>query len=209
MASVRAHVIKRDSNKFQFLCEFVPEISTELRARLSMGVELSADDLANLPTGLTIGVTDLPGQAPPSIIHYSSAGGPWIVSEVVKTYLEQLEPSTHCFVPINVRAINYSTEPAVERMHSNYYLLVLTKSLDCVEVEKTGIPTEDGRLASVGEIVGEVGVCTLRASVVGDSHLWRGAQRHRSTIFISDLLYRWFKTEGITGVRSTLACEFM
>jgi hypothetical protein len=94
MLSNHAYVMERDIVS-RFMCSFEPKFQTPLRAKLKLGWPLSSDDVEHIPRTLTIGVTELTNHSPPSVIHCSYGGGPWIINDIVKSQLEQLEPDTH------------------------------------------------------------------------------------------------------------------
>jgi hypothetical protein len=199
----RAYVMERDN--IRFMSEFVPDNRGSV-SKVIRGLQLSPDDISALPKTLDINVTKLPGKLPPAIIVQSNVG-PWIVSDAVRAHLEHLEPNTHHFAPINVTSFDGSAKPSQVHAYPNYSILVSTPAIDCVVSEKTGIRRADGSLASVGEIVSEIGVCTLGAAAVGGSHLWRGVGESQFAFFVSDELHDWFIASDVTGVRSGLGCE--
>lgn len=138
-------------------------------------------------------------QAPPTSV-FGNRIGPWLVNEEIKQKLEELEPETHEFLPVDV----VSEDRQVE--FGRFYYVVIAQKLDALDYDQTQF---------VGGTGYETGVrnkfntrtpsskhpfpTCLKQSVILGKHLWRGPDRQRTYYYCSDELRQFFLDNKLTG----------
>jgi hypothetical protein len=125
----------------------------------------------------------------------------WTIKESVRDIIEALEPSVHCYIPVNLCVRGTSAN------WGQYYLFVPGQVINAVVIEETDFVEGRGHagyqqswaLSSFGETV-------LDGTMIAGRHLWRGGWGRRGEsspffgyLFCSDDLAERIQQAGIEG----------
>jgi hypothetical protein len=129
--------------------------------------------------------------------------GVWTVKDNVKKMIEELEPSVHTFIPVNLRVRRKDKD------YGQYYLLYVGQSIDAIVIDETDFHDGHGRagfekswvLSSLG------GDTVLDGGLIEGRHLWRGGvgklrgggDPFASYLFCSDEFANRIKKSGVEG----------
>ncbi|MDX2201750.1 MAG: hypothetical protein NW223_03300 [Hyphomicrobiaceae bacterium] len=132
----------------------------------------------------------------------------WVVRPAVKAAIEELEPSVHTFIPVELVSKKH-------RLPEPFYFLRIGQAVDAVVVAKSDFSQGFGQSAfDKGDVLTLRGKIVLRASQIIGKHLWRGgwawpdgrADRFVFDYFCSDRLRDRIKAEGFRDCEFTV-CE--
>ena len=138
-------------------------------------------------------------QTPPTSV-FGKAIGPWLVNSKIKDKIEELEPGTHEFLPVDV----ISEDRQVE--YGRYYYVVISQKLDALDYERTHFVGGTGYEAGVRSKFNTrrarskypFPICLIQ-SVIEGKHLWRGPARQDTKYYCSDELRQFFLDNKLTG----------
>lgn len=189
--------IKRPVAKSELVIgiDFEPTIDREIKRRLALGEELTENELAQIPG--TISVGEVPKSGIPDIIGWGN--GPYLLSNLLRDRIEELESGLHSFIPIHVVGKNKN-----KKDYGTFYLLYLTQALDAIIPEETnfheGFGLEAAK-ASVYSLNSWRGPYVLNRSLIEGYHLWRGAGpgNRWSDYYCSDELGEFIKEQKLRG----------
>lgn len=175
--------------------EFEPRLDKVLAAGIALGHALSSEEIATIPRLLWIGRPD--DSKVPDIIGWSS--GPFMISNRIKSWLDELEPGVQTFVPVEVRSKHHiagSTE------HGTYHMIVGMPTLDAIVSE--GTEFTEGVIGIAGSPVkllssGHADACFADPAVVEGHHLWRLPKPNVSSYMCSEEFWHRLWTNKIRG----------
>lgn len=138
-------------------------------------------------------------QAPPTSV-FGNRIGPWFVNSEIKDKIEELEPETHEFLPVDV----ISEDRQVE--YGRYYYVVISQKLDALDYDRTHFVGGTGYEAGVSNRFNTrrarskypFPIC-LKQSVIKGKHLWRGPDRQDAHYYCSGELRQFFLDNKLTG----------
>ncbi|MFT6658517.1 MAG: hypothetical protein ACJAZW_001678 [Maritalea sp.] len=138
-------------------------------------------------------------QAPPTSV-FGNRIGPWFMNREIKQKMEELEPNTHEFLPVDV----VSEDRQVE--FGRYYYVVISQKLDALDYDQTQFVGGTGYEAGVRNKFitrTQTSKCpfpiVLKQSAIAGKHLWRGPDRQGIYYYCSDELRQFFLDNKLTG----------
>ena len=182
--------------------DFEPIIDHEIKRRLSLGRELTENELAQIPGIISVG--EVPKKGIPDIIGWGN--GPYLLSQSLRDKIEELEAAVHRFIPIHVVSKNINRTD-----YGIFYLLHLTQALDAVVPEKThfreGVGLDAAKV-SVFSLNPWQGPYVLDNAIIDGRHLWRGAGPgdRWNDYYCSDVLGEFIKENKFCGWK-LVRCE--
>jgi hypothetical protein len=108
------------------------------------------------------------------------------VSAKVKNLIEQLEPATHQFLPVELRYGDKSHQ---------YFILKFGHSIDAVDVEEANVEWMRNRIGWFPPFPGHP--LTLRREIIGNAQLWQNKSLP-DLKFMSDALHDLLENNGAT-----------
>ena len=125
--------------------------------------------------------------------------GWWIVSDRLKSLIEEFEPDVHLFIPIPV--IFKDGTPANEKM----YVCDICRHLDAIIVEESELRWDVGDGTGTPRLTYRTlgwPPCNLvfDKTKIGNSHLWRNGTYLQYELFISDLLATEIKKKKLINI---------
>lgn len=138
-------------------------------------------------------------QVPPTDV-FGNNIGPWLVNQMIMEKLEELEPSVHEFLPVDV----VSEDRQVE--FGRYCYVVISQKIDALDYDRTQFVGGTGYEAGVRNKFitrTQTSRCpfpiVLKQSIIAGKHLWRGPDRQDIYYYCSDELQQFCLDNKLTG----------
>jgi hypothetical protein len=173
----------------QAILEMRPEDDKTFYRPLIWGQEETPQLLANMPSFIYV--------EPPEEGEMPDIFGNrylWVLSEKAKELIENVEPSVHTFIPINLKV------RGGDRHVGSYYILRCGNIIDAVVIEETEFLEGRGRAAfEKRHTLSPGGGAVLERSKIEGKHLWRGgmARGHETREETPPFLFDWFCSDTL------------
>lgn len=189
-----------DNSSAQKRFEPAEEFNRLVLTKISMGTQLTAEEIAAIPSKLVID-PKRSWKRLPDVLGFS--GGPYVLSPRLRNEIDKLEPNVQRYRPIRL----WTSAPfrgATE--HGDYYVLLPPPTVDCIDIQNTAFargcaPKVDANGIVKGGVLSQntEDPCAIRAQDVSGHHLWRLPQGWDHHLFCSDELWRIIKDQGMKG----------
>jgi hypothetical protein len=198
-------ILEQGTRHRNFIIDYEPQIDRRMDARISLGIELNAEERAQLPRRVHVGS----GPSRTLTFIYGMLAGPFILPPAAHAILMELEPEPegHVFHELEAMADGVSLGP--------HFLQLQTPVVDCVDIDRTTYYLRQGREyyekmmsrppdpgSSQSRISLQNGQQTyLHASAIAGRHWWRAPERFSWKHFCSKELKERFSKAKIAGLR--------
>ncbi len=187
--------------------EFDPPISYELQSAITNPGRLTEAEIEKLPKELIVNI--VPPENVPAFLGFLV--GPFIVSEIFRNILDDLDPQSRNFYPMKVSTGVFGGRSEKILLRDDYFLMIHPPVVDCVVVAETEFVGGRGHAAfDNGHTALEMSPdldTTLCKSAIAGQHFWRGAEPFDHIFFCSDLFYEKISQAGLDGLSVEKKCK--